>query len=518
MKLSALNLLPACLLLTCTAWAEPAPSPAPAAVVRSSPPAVTGQAPGIRLPEIAERHLDNGIPVYICVNNKQFIEQISLVSAGGGAKNDLPGKHGLAWLAAKGMLTGDGEHGAAYFSEAIQAAGAVGCDVDVTWDRCSVSLECPADKLSEATDLFAYMLMHPAFSPREIELVKNNGLNLFNGRKHASWFLSDLAFNRIVFGDNSRYGDSERPEMSPQLAGVTRDDAVRYYQTHFRPGRVFFWCSGSADPDALTELLNKNFGSWQADSDIELSAAAAVPQRQEAAALTAAAKWIPADLPAGKNPLDGRLIVVDKPGAKQSSLCLGCLGISVKDPEAPALQVMSAMLGNMGVSDRLNANLREDKGYTYGLSSKFDRRLDRGAFKITGEIQADKTVAALREIFREIEGMHRPVSETELKTAREYLAYTVPIEFVQFYYCDKNMQDMIVGYYSGDYLDNYVSLVLNLTPADIQKAADRILDADKMIVVIVGDAKALEPQLKEAGWRAQVVTPEDVIGSEYKAE
>ena len=179
---------------------------------------------------------------------------------------------------------------------------------------------------------------------------------------------------------------------------------------------------------------------------------------------------------------------------------------------------MSAILGNMGVSDRLNANLREDKGYTYGLRSKFDRRLDRGAFKITGDIQADKTVAALREIFREIEGMHRPVSETELKTAREYLAYTVPVEFVRYFYLDKNMQDMFVGYYSRDYLDNYISQVLKLTPADIQKAADRILDADKMIVVIVGDAKVLEPQLKEAGWRAQVVTPEDVIGPEYKTE
>ena len=515
MRLFLTSVLLAGLFLPCAAAAAPANGTAPAqtAVVRTAPPQVTGRAPDQTMPEIAERKLDNGIPVYIAVRKKVPLAHVILSFPGAGSKNDPAGKYGLAEFAVSCLDEGAGERDSLALAEAVDLLGA-SIGADAGWDNAGVTASCMSERLPETLDIFADVVMRPTFPQKELDRLKKEALDGFVNARISPGSLASVAFNRFVFGEDSRYG-TLRVGTPQQVASFTRDDVLGYYSSNFRPEKAFICVGGDVDPDAVVKILNKRLGKWSPcscgdgeDGSAKAAQPVPAPKYEE--------RFIPADMP-GRVPMADRIFIVDRPGAQQAVIRVGCLGVTVKDPDRIAIQAMNTLLGGSFAS-RLNDNLRERNGYTYGASSGFDFRLDRGAFAASTNVQTDKTIPAVREILKEIDRMHQPASEAELQRTLNYMAYTFPASFESSGYVTSLMTRLIAYDYPKDYVDTYVSNVLKLTPKEIKKAADRTLDVNQMKVIIVGDAKALEPQLKDAGWRAQVLTVDEVMGPKLTAK
>ena len=507
MKLLTVSILLAALLLPGAAWADPqtAAAPSQAAVDRSVPPSLTGQAPDLILPDIAERRLDNGIPVYIAVRSRLPVEEIGFVFPEAVCKNEPPGKNGLAKTTLSLMLQGAGERDSLAFEKSADRLGA-SIESSDDFDRLTIYAFCLAERLPETVDLAAEAITQPTFSQRELERFQKSFQVSYAWRHTSPYLLSGIAFDRLLYGKDSRYG-KHKGGTPKQVAALTRQDVIDYHAKYFTPDKMFICCCGSVDPDTVTEVLNKRLGRWQPGRGAEDFGSA------QAADSVSSPKPEPRFIPAGASEsalMEGRIFIVDRPGSQQSNICLGCSGITALDPDRLAVKAMNSVLGGP-FSSRLNQNLRERGGFTYYAGSDFNMWADHGDFKASAAVQTDKTVTAVREMLKEIASMHQPVPEDELQRILNYLAYKFPWKFSVNRDMITYMSDRIIYNYPRDYADTYVAKTLKLTQADIKKAADRTLDADKMILVIVGDAKALEPQFKEAGWRAQVLTVDDIM-------
>jgi predicted Zn-dependent peptidase len=200
------------------------------------------------------------------------------------------------------------------------------------------------------------------------------------------------------------------------------------------------------------------------------------------------------------------VFLVDKPGAAQSQIRIGWVGVPRSTPDYATLEVLNTILGGSFTS-RLNQNLRETHGYSYGASSAFDMRLSAGPFLATAGVQTDKTADAVREFFNELNGIVKPVSEAELAKAKNYVALGFPAEFETTRNLAQKLEELVVYSLPERTFQDFVGAVMKVSVTDLQNAAAKYVQPDKMAVVIVGDRKAIEP-----GVAALKLGPLQVVG------
>ena len=203
---------------------------------------------------------------------------------------------------------------------------------------------------------------------------------------------------------------------------------------------------------------------------------------------------------------------MDKPDAEQSQIRIGWVGVPRSHPDYFPLQVLNTILGGSFTS-RLNQNLREEHGYSYGARSFFDMRLAAGPFVAAAGVQTDKTSEALREFFNELNGITKPVPAEELAKARNYIALGFPSEFETTADLAGNIEQLIVYKLAEDYYERYVANVQAVTAAAVQKAAAAFIQPTKFAVVVVGDRKAIEPGIRALNLMpVRVMTVEEALG------
>ncbi len=512
MRISLACAVLAGLLLPAAVWAEPSINsvPSPTAVVRSAFPEVAVKDPQRSLLQIEERRLDNGIPVYIVERPKLPMEEVLFSFPEAGSENEPAGKYGLAYLLMSCLTRGAGERNALAFAEAVDLQGADISLGGINFDGMSLDMTCIAEKLPESLDLAADALMSPTFAPREIELQQKEYEEVYLRRRNSPRFLPYYLFDRLLYGEASRYGTTRWGD-SAQASALTRQDLVDYYNQHFRPEKMFICCSGSVKADDMVALLNKRLGRWSPEPYRKSDE---VKDGKLASVAKAEPRYIPADLPEGHTPLEGRLFVVDNPGASQSVIVAGCLGLVRTDRDYPAAEVLNGVLGGPFTS-RLNTNLREKHGYTYGASSGVYAGMHHSRFRAQTDVQTDKTVPALQEMMKEFASLRQPIPEDELRRTVDYMAYGFPEKFKRLNRINEFVYETVLYGFPMNYGDTYISELRKITPEDLHRVAERRLDLDKLIVVISGDAKAIEPQLKEAGLRAQLLTADEVLGPKF---
>jgi zinc protease len=235
---------------------------------------------------------------------------------------------------------------------------------------------------------------------------------------------------------------------------------------------------GDTTADAVLPLLERQFGAWRG---------ATAPQRP---LLTAARQLA-----------EGQVTIVNMPSAAQSQIRIGWFGVPRSTPEYFTLQVLNTILGGSFTS-RLNQNLRETHGYTYGASSRFDMRLAPGPFFAGAGVQTDKTAEALKEFFNELNGISKPVSAEELTKAKNYVAFGFPSEFESIDDLAAHVEDLLVYKLPDDYFERYVANIQAVTAAAVQKAAATYIQPKRFAVVIAGDRAKIE-----AGVRALNLAP-----------
>jgi zinc protease len=449
---------------------------------RSQPPR-PGPPPALRLPEVVRRQISNGVPVWIAPRSRVPMASVVLLLRAG-ADQDPPGKYGLAVLTADMLDEGAGGRDALQFAEAVEHLGAVlktDTDYDATW----VTLEVPSARLSPALDLMADMVLRPTFPAGELARLQREGLVAFRQWRDDPAALAAAALAATLYGPNHRYGVAVAGTAA-QFVGLTRQDVQSFYAARYRPGAAAFVVCGDVAPEGVVEGLEARFGGWQPG---------AVP-------------LLPA--PAPPSAPGAGIFLVDVPGAQQSALQIGQVGVARTTEDYFPLQVANTVLGGSFTS-RLNQSLREEHGYTYGAGSRFSMRLGCGPFAVRTAVQADATGAAVGEILRQLRAILQPIPSAELEKARAYVAYRFPGEFETSSELARRLAEQILYGLPGSYYSDYVAHLLEVTPEAAARALRRHLDPQRLAVVVAGDARLVRPQLERLG-PVRLLRLEDFLG------
>jgi len=206
------------------------------------------------------------------------------------------------------------------------------------------------------------------------------------------------------------------------------------------------------------------------------------------------------------------VFLVDKPGAAQSTFAIGNPGPPRSTPDYYALQVMNTMLGGMFQS-RLNANIREEKGYSYGVNSSFAFGKGPGAFRTGGDIVSAKSDAALVEFMKELRGIggSRPITDEELATAKDSLIQRLPGTFASVQSINSAIVTLWTQGLPDNYYQQYATRISDIRKEDVLRVAKQYIDLDHLTIVIVGDRASIEAPLKAAGVAPIVLT--DIEGN-----
>ena len=435
---------------------------------RSKPPAL-GPVPALKLPPLEKRTLSNGLQVWIMGIHKVPTVHLQLAVRTGIAA-DPPRKFGLASLTAAMLDEGAGGRSALDISDAVDFLGAQ-LSTTGSVDAAYVDLHVPVARLADALPIMADVVVRPTFPEAELKRLRDERLASLLETQDDPERLINVAFPRLVFGPQHRYGS---PVMgtAATLQGLTTADLKAFHEAQFRPSNAVLVVAGDVTADAVLPQLERAFGAWKGAGAAKPAAAGDAPQ------LTAR-----------------RVFLIDKPGAAQSQIRLGWIGVSRSTPDYFALRVLNTILGEAFTS-RLNTNLREVHGYTYGASSRFETRLSAGPFYAAAGVQTDKTADALKEFFNELTRIHEPVPAAELEKAKNYLALQMPRNFETTRSTADALAQAFIYDLPADYYTTFADRIRAVTAADVKRVADKYIQADKFAVVIIGDRKTIEPGVK----------------------
>jgi predicted Zn-dependent peptidase len=453
---------------------------------RSKPPE-PGAAPQLKLPAIAKRSLANGLAVWVVESREVPIVQLTAIVRAGG-DDDPVGKFGTASLTAAMLDEGAGNRSALEVADAVEFLGAT-LTTSSSYDASAVRLNVPVQRLDEALPLLADVVLHPAFPEKEIERLRQERLTaLLQARDDAS-SIAAMAFARIVFGANHRYG-IEMIGTEASLKALTAADLRTFHGSFYQPSSMTLLVVGDTTVDEVVPRLEKLFGQWRpATPPGKDSIAPQAPQLRER-----------------------QVYLVDKPDAEQSQIRIGAVGVPRSTPDYFPLLILNTVLGGSFTS-RLNQNLREEHGYSYGARSGFDMRLSAGPFVAAAGVQTDKTSEALTEFFKELNGIREPIGADELTKAKSYIALGFPAEFEATTDLARQIEDLVVYRLPDDYFERYIANVMAVTASTVRSAAEKYIDPSRLAVVVVGDRKIIEPGIRALNLGTlRVMSVEEAIG------
>ena len=433
---------------------------------RDKPPKA-GPAPRFTLPQGTSFTLPNGLTVVHYHNPALPLVAAELVVKSGSDAN--PEDHpGLAGYTAGMLEEGTATRSAPRIADEIAQLGAFLGSAS-TVDASTVSLLSLRSTFAQALDVMADVVQHPAFPTAEVERQRAARIGELAQQRDDPALVAALAGNAALYGKHHPYGYGQLG-TEQAIRATTRDDLHQFWRRHYAPSNAALIVSGDIDEDELRSLATARFGDW--------------PRNE--AAITAL------DEPA---PSRARLVVVDKPGAPQTALRVSSVAAARKTPDYPAMQVMNAALGGL-FSSRINLDLREEKGYSYGVFSSFRYNRAPGPFIIAGSVRTDVTGPSVSEIFKQVRGMRdRPLPAQELAGARDSQVYSLPGQFESNSGIGASLAETYVYGLPQDYWRSLPDQFRRVTAGQVQAVAKKYLDPGQMKVIAVGDRKAILPQL-----------------------
>ena len=397
--------------------------------------------------------------------------QVNLVIKAG-AGDDPAGKYGVASLTAAMLDEGAGTRTALQISDEADFLGA-DLSTNSSFDASAVRLNVPVSRLKNGLSLMADVALRPTFPADELNRVRQERLTQLLQAKDDPASVAPIAFARAVFGPSHRYGTAAMGTEST-LKAFTVADLKEFHAAMYQPANATLIVVGDVKAADTIAQLEAQFGQWKG--------AASAPARRP--------------VPPATQLTEGQITIVDIPGAAQSQIRLGWVGVSRSTPDYFTLEVMNTILGGSFTS-RLNQNLREEHQYAYGAGSRFDMRSSPGPFFATAGVQTDKTAEALTEFFKELNGMSKPVEAEELTKAKNYIALSFPGGFETLGDLASHLEEMVVYSLPDTYFSDYVRNIQAVTSAAVQKAAATYIQPKRFAVVVVGDRKTIEPGIRE---------------------
>jgi zinc protease len=464
------------------------PTPAGAAVadlsaldVRPSP----GAPREYHFPRFERFRLSNGLTVLHAHLPGRALLAVQLLLPGGGWTEPAE-QGGVTVLMARAMPEGTLRRDANEFIEAGERLGAE-IHADATWEALTAAMEVPRSHFAAALELLSEMVFEPAFAEEEVERLRDERMNDLLQAWSDPRRRAERVFPETIFGPASPYS---RPLAGVQstVRGLDRAAVAARHAALLDPAAATLVVAGDLGGRPLVEIAEEYLGKRAASGQ----AAVAAPQDG------------PDSAPAG-----GRLVLVDRPGAPQSEIRIGHVGVARKTPDFHAIAVLNAILGGT-FNSRLNRILREEKGYTYGISSSFDMRRQPGPFVVRTAVETAVTVPSIDEILRIVRDFGQAdVESDEIDIARDYLVGVFPLRFEAASQVAGALGGLVALDLPDDELDRYRPGVAAISAADVRAAAQRNIRPDELAVVVVGDAAAVEPELRAAGLGELTVVPAD---------
>jgi zinc protease len=434
---------------------------------RRQPPKA-GPAPRFTLPQGESFRLANGLRVIHHHNPALPLVAAELVVKSGSDANpdDQPG---LAGFTAQMLQEGTATRSAPRIADEIAQLGGFLGSASST-DSSTVSLLSLRSTFAQALDVVADVVQHPAFPTAEVERQRAARIGALAQQRDNPDAVAAVAAASALYGAKHPYGYGQLG-TEQSIRAVTRDDLYQFWRRHYVPANAALIVSGDITLDELRGMAEARFGGWP--------------------------RTLPTPgLPGDAEGTRARLVMVDKPGAPQTALRVTLLGTNRKTADYPALQVMNAALGGL-FSSRINLNLREEKGYSYGMFSGF--RYDRtpGPFVIAGSVRTDVTGASVSEIFKEVRGVRStPLPAAELAGARDSQVYSLPGQFETNSSIGASLAETYVFDLPPDYWRTLPDQFRRVTAAQVQAVANKYLVPERMKVIAVGDQAKVLPQLK----------------------
>jgi len=448
-------------------------------------PITLGPPPSLKLPTPKHLKLRNGVGVVLMENHKVPLVQIEIMVRGGSALNPA-GKTGLARMTADMMEEGAGGRNSLEYADAIDFLGG-SISAYAGTHSAGVNLFAPLSKLDSAMGLMADMVLRPMFPQAEIDRLKIERLTTLIQWHDEPRVIASALFNKTLYGNSHPYGKMALGDEE-SIRSFSVDDLRSFHAKTFTPSNATVIVVGDVSPDAVMKMLDHWFGDWAGERlDIP-------------------------EVPVPPQVTSREIFLVDKPGAAQSEIRIGRIGVERVTPDYYSTVVMNTILGGSFAS-RLNQNLRERIGYTYGAGSRFQYRLSAGPFLASSAVQTDVTDKALTEFFAELNAINEPVTDEELTRARNYVALDYPSRFETISSIAGQLAALITYGLPDDYFNTYVSNVLAVTGAEVQSVSKKYIDPARVVVIVVGDRSKIEAGIRALGLgTVHNLTVDDVLG------
>lgn len=419
-------------------------------------------------PAFERRTLDNGLSIIVAPSHKlPVVTVLAIIDAG--AVADPRGKEGVAQLTAHALNEGTSRHDGESLTDYLEQLGtSIGGGAD--WDSASLGMTVLRQHLNAAFPRFVEVLTTPTFPDPAIARLKGERIAEMMQIESEPRELADEKFDEYVYESASRFrlplGGTRSSVMS-----LTRNDVVAFHSARCQPSSTTIIVVGDVTVDEAEEMVSDALHGWTGPAVTPVTAddKAARPERS--------------------------VRIVRKEDAPQSELRIGHVGVPRTHPDYFAITVMNAVLGGL-FSSRINLNLREVHGYTYGASSAFYWRRSAGPFVVGTAVASDVTAAAITETLKEIDRMRsEPVSESELSLATSYLGGVFPIRYETTASIAGALAALVIYELPGDWYDSYRDRIRAVTTGDVLSAAQRFVHPDALQIVVVGDPAAISEPL-----------------------
>ena len=451
---------------------------------RSAPPEL-GPPPALELPAIQRLELSNGAQVVLLEKHNVPVVQVNLVVRTGYTA-DPQGETGLASMTADMMDEGAAGLDALQLADAIDFLGAR-LSVRASAHHTTVALHTPVSRLDAALAVMADVALRPDFPEEELERKRLERLTGLMQARDEARVIASVIFDRTLYGSEHPYGRTSNGNEA-SIRAIKVADLEGFYETYFRANNAFFIVVGDVSMGVIKPKLEALFGGWERGGIPSMS-------------------W-----PQAGQVETREIFLVDKPGAAQSEIRIGRIGVPRLTEDYYAIVVMNTVLGGSFTS-RLNSNLREEHGYSYGARSFFDFEPLPGPFQAGAAVQTAVTDAALTEFMKELELIREPVPDEELTRARNFMALRFPSRFQTVAGIAGRLTEMELYDLPGDYFNDYVERILAVTGEDVQRVARKYIVPDKLAIIVVGDRAAIEEGVRALDLGpVHLLTIDDVLG------
>jgi zinc protease len=427
----------------------------------------------VKLPKPVEATLKNGLTVLILEDRRAPYVTMQLYIGGSGALFEPVGSAGLANATAAMLSEGTKSRTSVQLAEEIDRLGS-GISAGSSFGSPDTILSASglSDNFDDWFAILVDVLLNPSFPADELEKLKQRQRVQLREQRSSSGFLTSERFNRAVYGDHPAGQISATLESIDKLS---REALMRWHRDRYTPGDSILAIAGDVRARELTRKLEKRLARWKR------------PEVKQA--------W-----PRNPSPQTARnVFLVDRPDSVQTTVALGNIAIDRRSADYMPMVVMNHVIGG-GASSRLFLNLREDKGYTYGVYSDFSALRYPGPWRAGGSMRTEVTEAALAEFFYELQRIRDDkVTTEELEASKRAIVASFALSLEQ--------PTRVLGFavtskkhgFPADYWDAYPAKIMAVTAGDIQRVARKYLNPDALQVVAVGDASKIKAGLEKYG-------------------